>query len=259
MRTETIIVTPNWAAEMLEKNSRNRNLSRQKIKAYAEDMKKDRWHETHQGVAVYETGELADGQHRLAAVVESGKPVKMLVTYDLPVTAGADIDRHRPRSDADAIRIGGLSDWMGREEIAIVKAIATTQGHAPGALPASAIAEVGELMKPAIQFTTSQFHGKRRNITTAPVMAAFALAAYYEDETRLMQFADVLIHGIADGPDDVAAIRLRENLLKRSGGTYGQAERYETMAQTMRAIQAFCKREHLQRLRTPKELIYNIG
>ena len=82
------------------------------------------WSLTHQGIAFYDDGSLADGQHRLNAIVSSGVTVKMQVAYGVPRTSGADIDVHRARDASDAVKIGQLSDWVAKDAIAITRIIA---------------------------------------------------------------------------------------------------------------------------------------
>ncbi len=256
MHTEIITVTPDLASQWLKDNSYNRNLLKSKVKAYASDIEHDRWTLTHQGVAFYDDQHIADGQHRLAAVVAAGKPVQMQVTFGLPHSAGADIDRHRPRSEADAIRIGDLSDWIGNTEIAVIKAIVSAH-QKKATLTAKAIAELGEEIKAEVQFGVDAFTYRRKHITTAPVMAAISMASDTEDLDRLLEFAEVLLSGISHSMDDVAAIRLREQLTA-SGGRGGHNARVETMRKTQRAIKAFCERQQIRKLYTPPVLLYKI-
>lgn len=113
MKTQTKTITPEWASEILEKhNTRNRKISESVVEGYANDMKCGRWVLTHQGIALFENGDLADGQHRLAAVVASGKSVEMMVTTDMPdkrnglgVKTQDVIDGNRPRSVASQLQL----------------------------------------------------------------------------------------------------------------------------------------------------------
>jgi hypothetical protein len=115
MKTQTKIITPEWAIDVLEKhNPRNRKLSEQTVQSYATDMKNGRWFLNHQGIAFDVNGDLLDGQHRLWAVVLSGKSIDMMVTTDLPVSeekngivlASMDtIDRGRLRQNGQQMQL----------------------------------------------------------------------------------------------------------------------------------------------------------
>lgn len=71
MQTQIIDVSPTLAQEWLKKNVFNRVLSKNVVSKYAYDMKNNDWTLTHQGIAFDTDGNLADGQHRLQAVIES--------------------------------------------------------------------------------------------------------------------------------------------------------------------------------------------
>jgi hypothetical protein len=81
--TKRVSVTPAMAAKWLERNTHNRTVSQYVVDAYATDMKNGHWMFSHQGIAFDEDGNMIDGQHRLWAIVESGKTVDMLVTTGL--------------------------------------------------------------------------------------------------------------------------------------------------------------------------------
>jgi hypothetical protein len=112
VRSQWMDVTPELAARWLENNFRNRSIDDDVVAAYARDMVNGVWVPTHQGVAFNDCDELIDGQHRLRAVVLSGKTIRMMVTFGLPsAIAGKEmttmdaIDRGRTRSVADQLKI----------------------------------------------------------------------------------------------------------------------------------------------------------
>lgn len=109
-RIETI--TPEIATEYLTHNRtrgeehENRKKRMHRINTYADDMKNGRWQLTPQGIAFYENGDLADGQHRLEAIVKAGVPVTMWVIYDVPNETTL-FDRGMARSTVDVLEMGG--------------------------------------------------------------------------------------------------------------------------------------------------------
>lgn len=254
MDVQTEVVTPEKAQQWLEANTRNRTLSRRKVRLYADDMKKHRWTLHHQGIAFYEDGELADGQHRLAAVIESGKEVEMMVVRKLPKGAGADIDRHRTRGEADAIRIGGLADWIGKTEVHVIKALASVHGNHPNTFTAKQIADIGKHVEKEVGFAINAFIKKQRFVTTAPVMAAIAIASAHYEHDRLMEFAEVLCTGMSTNRGDMAAIKLREKLIREHGGPGGTSGRRDVIYMTLRVIELFFQHKDVDRLHIPHEM-----
>lgn len=253
MKTVTETVTPTLAELWLQKNTSNRNVSTRLVAKYADMMARGQWSLTHQGIAFYADGTLADGQHRLKAVVKAGVPVVMQVSYGIEREAGCDIDVHRIRKTTDSIKIGGLSDWMKQEEVAIVRMATELDGET---MSIRDIAETGEHYKHEIQTVIRWFPSKRKGITSAPILSAFVTAAQVErDHLRLEHMAACLLSGIIESIDDSAAIRLREIAMSGISHTGGTA-RKQMFLRTQRAIKAFVARERIQKLYVPSGLIY---
>lgn len=78
MKVENI--TPERAAHYLKRNVDNyRKISKAKVALYAEEMKAGKWQLNGEGIMFDEEGKLKNGQHRLAAILAAGIPVKMTV------------------------------------------------------------------------------------------------------------------------------------------------------------------------------------
>lgn len=112
LRSQWIVITPQMARDWLENNFRNRPVKEDVIAAYARDMTNGTWVATHQGIAFNDRDELIDGQHRLRAIILSGKDVRMMVTFGLPsMISGSEmttmdaVDRGATRSVADQLTI----------------------------------------------------------------------------------------------------------------------------------------------------------
>jgi len=105
MTTTTHIekVTPAKAREWLERNNtRNRNLRPHKVALYADQMTRGQWLMAGDPIRFDSDGTLLDGQHRLAAVVESGKAQYFIIVMGLdPRTFGVmDIGMARTPGDS---------------------------------------------------------------------------------------------------------------------------------------------------------------
>lgn len=98
-RSEIMSVTPEMAAKWLSNNTAtNRPISLAVVDSYARDMAAGRWDLTHQGIAFNQTGELVDGQHRLAAIVRSGATVRTVVSTGFAVEYNSPLDQGRLRT-----------------------------------------------------------------------------------------------------------------------------------------------------------------
>jgi hypothetical protein len=256
MKTEVIDVTPEMAKEWLKFNTANRNMNLSLVARYKKDMLEGKWSMTHQGIAFYEDGTLCDGQTRLKAIVDSGCTIPFLVTFGIERACGSDVDAHRARNLVDAIKIGGLANWINKTAVSIINFI-YFQGSKPSA---HAVVDKCETLKKEIQFTERAFTNKIRNVTTAPIYAAVVKAAANGvNEDALIRFCKTLVTGIPNDADEISALRLREYLIQ-SGANLNRtaAGRIEQHMKAQRAIKAFVNKERISKLMTPSEEIYPI-
>jgi len=107
IETTTEQVTPEMAEAYLSKNPANRPLSPTTVTAFAEDMRLGLWRPTHQGIAFDQEGNLLDGQHRCAAVIQAGVTVTMQVSRNVPRQYMNVLDAGRKRTAADSLAIAG--------------------------------------------------------------------------------------------------------------------------------------------------------
>lgn len=95
-------ITPELAEAYLAKCASPKTQNR-KIDRFADLMRQNQWHVTHQGLAFSSDGNLVDGRQRLQAVVRAEIAVQMLVTRNLDPDVRRVIDRGSPRSQGDML------------------------------------------------------------------------------------------------------------------------------------------------------------
>lgn len=99
MELKEMIITPDMATEMLRYNTCNRPLSKSTVTKYAGMMRSSEWYLSHQAIAFSKDIDgnllLVDGQHRLAAVVQSGVAVKFSIIFNAIQTPYIDTVRNR--------------------------------------------------------------------------------------------------------------------------------------------------------------------
>lgn len=103
MRTTVEVIGPEQATKYLERNENNRKLRKHTVDRYAEMMRRGQWKLTHEAIAFDTNGELKNGQHRLAAVIESGATVSFSVTRGVDPDTYSVIDSGAKRSTADRV------------------------------------------------------------------------------------------------------------------------------------------------------------
>lgn len=100
-------VTPEIAARWLKRNTRNRKLRIGTVARYARDMAAGKWQLEGSPIKFAPDGTLLDGQHRLAAVIESGATILTAVAFGIDPAAQDVMDNGRARTTADQLAIAG--------------------------------------------------------------------------------------------------------------------------------------------------------
>lgn len=105
-------ITPELAKDILENhNNLNRNRNKEHVKALLYNMKQGTWRFNGDTIRFDKDGELIDGQHRLAALVEFGKPLPMIVVKGFDKETIKTIDQEiKPRNLADLFKMNGVKD-----------------------------------------------------------------------------------------------------------------------------------------------------
>lgn len=196
-------VTAEFAARALESlNTQNRRPRESSIKRIARSMERGSFRITHQAIAFDESGILIDGQHRLEAIVRTGKPQWMLVVTGLKPMTREVTDTGTARTPADQLRICG-----GEERASLVSKILSALRRAVTAERSKCdYSELVEFRKPfenGIQWAIANV-GAAGKWTSAPVVAALVFAhkrhpdlvnkIYYELETGACAPGDIVMH-----------------------------------------------------------------
>lgn len=109
MQIKQETITPRKAEELLKLNTHNRTLRPRRVMQYARTMERGEWDpDTARLTPIAINGrELVTGQHRLAAVIEAGKPVKMFVARGVPRRVRDTIDTGMALTFTDQLKMDG--------------------------------------------------------------------------------------------------------------------------------------------------------
>lgn len=107
---DVVKVTPALAEKWIGKNVRNRNVYARWVKELARMMSDGEWELNGEAVKFSVAGDLLDGQHRLLAVIASGKTVPILVVRGLPAETQDLMDTGRARTAGNMLQIKGFSN-----------------------------------------------------------------------------------------------------------------------------------------------------
>lgn len=231
-------ITPVIATVLLERNTSNRAVAKNRVDVYARDMLAGAWYPNSQGIAIGPGGELYDGQHRLWAVVSAGIAVPMLMVCGVSEAARATIDQGRTRSLGDNLRI--LDGHVDGVRIAAwLRAIETLKTRTPKPL---SHAMVRELLK-HYEGSARWFSGnglQRRPLYQAPLAGAL-LYAHCVAPTEVEHFTRRYVSG-ADLPEGSPVLALREYIVSTHDGSR------PVSLKVLRALLADIRGERLDRL-----------
>lgn len=209
------VVTPEAAKTYMSKMTKNRRLDGNRVSKYVRDIESSCWHVTHQGIAFNLSGELIDGQHRLAAILKTGKAQTMAVARNIANEAMPAIDRGKPRTLANIIEVARNIDKGGpTESILRVLAFAYDQTNGYEAGGGDDILRLFDVHEDGILWSLGAF--KEREFQNAAIRAAFALAwpAAKDEVTSLSRSV-----GSLDSIEGAAILLMKMGLSLKSKGT----------------------------------------
>lgn len=126
VETEIVEITPDVAADWLNKNTHNRDVKWGRVEEFARDMKAGRWTLTGEAVKFawddkLQEWVLMDGQNRLWAVVESGATIFCLVVWGVDRNTQPDMDQGTKRTLADNLKLAGENNVAALQAIINLK------------------------------------------------------------------------------------------------------------------------------------------
>jgi hypothetical protein len=251
-KAEWITVTPAIAEEWLTRNTTNRKLREGVVEKYARDMLEGRWSRNPQPIIWYDDTKLADGQHRLWAVVISGVTVEFFVHWDVDREAGLNIDTGVGRDLVDNARISGYEGYLTKQSVGTALVVAFGRVVREKTLSGSERMALVEKYASHLQFADSQAPVKR-GVAPREVRAAIARAhMHLGDNARLVEFCKILGTGI---PNEVvadrAALAFRNYMLEVTAGR--KLDPRDTFLKAMNAIDYFVRRKALTVIKVVKE------
>ncbi len=127
LHTEIVNVTPAMADEWLATMGPNRRLNEANVSRLELDMAKDNWFDNGDPIRFDRKGRLRDGQHRLQAIVRSGRTYPFQVIRNLDEKALQIVDTGKQRSFSDILTMregeGAVNATLARKIAATAKLV----------------------------------------------------------------------------------------------------------------------------------------
>lgn len=247
LKTKVMTVTPTLAARWLERNSKNRTVRTTHVDALARDIEAGRWQFNGDTIKIGKSGNLIDGQHRLQAVVKSGKPIISVVAFDVDDAAMVTIDQGVKRAVGDMLEILDGKKY-GKEKASTCRVIAALMPDPAGkptglnrSSTSQELLEIAKLYADDLDAIIERRTTSRKFKLNAVVSALLVIARRHAPE-KVDELARVLVDG--DGlRRGRPAHALREFLVHSRG-----VERTELFRRAATGIIADLEERRLERL-----------
>ncbi len=240
-------ITPEYARELLLKNTCNRNLSWNAIKRHIVEMKAGRWKFNGDTVRISSANVLLDGQHKLHACAESGVTIECILVKGLAPDVFDTIDTGRKRSGGDIFGIRGEKHaTLLASVLSVVHHYQVTKysTHNPG-YPATLLEEVLD-KNPTIRRSVAMIGNatKKTRFIPGSVLASLHYLFSQLDGILADAFVDALVTGTnLDKTDPI--FLLRERLINNQISK-GKLPPYYIMALTIKTWNAVRKGKSLK-------------
>lgn len=196
-----VIMTPEVAALVLERNEGNRTMNYRNLTQLKADINAGSWAFNGEPIIVSRDGLLNDGQHRLTAIVETGVSVPLLVCFGLDRESRKTVDQGAKRDAGDILALDGVRNARSSAAIASVilryEAGDGTQLTNQRGITSLAIASRAK-SDPSIQLCAS-FAQSNCSKTIGFLTPKILGASYYLFRSVDEQLAEVFIKQVVDG------------------------------------------------------------
>lgn len=221
MITEVRTITPEDAAELLNRNVGNRPPKGGAIKRYAADMRAGRWILNGEAIILRKDGTMLNGQNRLMACIRARTPFTTLVVSDVSDEAMDTIDIGMGRTLADQLHWRGITTnaptiaaavkWMHRYDRMVAE---KRKQFAMESIPREEELAYFDKYRALIEGSTAAILPLRRRIPgpqSIPLFVHFLLSRYKGSDV-----ADDFYNQVAyESADDSPAKKLKDWLLDR--------------------------------------------
>lgn len=249
MRFVLEVITPAKAKKYLAKNTANRRVRTTWIKRLASIIDNDQWIVTHHGIAFDSKGVLRDGQHRLMAIMEANRAVKMWVAYDVPDDVVLGIDQPGVRDVVDISGpLLGSDGEITKDDVSTARQMwysVSRVGFSHQLTNQQVLRYVID-HRDAIRFACENIRHKdcRHSCLRAPVARAW----YTSPQDRLAEFCECLKTGVAPSPQDRPAVVLRTLFVNSRTTFNGAGGRSILYRKTESALRSFLARKPIAKL-----------
>lgn len=246
MKTTVEKIGSATATKYLECSHLNRRVDQSTVDNFAKLMLSGRWRHTHQGIAFNERNELVDGQHRLHAIIKSGKAVTMNVTRGLTSEDILVIDSGKVRTAGDRLMIAGVATTSASIVASIASAMVIAETGACPRLSPDEMKTIVENNPSGLHFVMDAFRSKSNSGWNAIIRGAFAYCyAFAPKKVEELAKLDFFKENLKAGSTaHTFVVMMSDGRLSKTGSS-GRAD---TMARVLSIIRAHIEGREVKRV-----------
>lgn len=242
-------ITPKVAAEYLRTNNMNRPLQVGAVETYAKAMQRNEWMLNGEAIQFDTEGNLVNGQHRLNAVVLSGRSVPFLVVRGVEKECFKTFDGGKKRTASDVLSIKGEQNTANlasgaRAYIIYVDGPSRNSRAISASLIEKVVSEHPDLRHWTRRYASGSKSALRR--MTSSLIGFLTIASERHGIEKIDLFVDKLESGANLAEDDPAFV-LRERLLNQTGSK--RLSKQTADAYIVKAINAYLTKKPIKILR----------
>jgi hypothetical protein len=256
-----VYITPDLATEWLEqRNTRNRKFRDRKTESFTLDMKNEQWDVNGESVIFSNTGILTDGQHRLKAIIDSGKSQYIMVVYGVDQESQDTIDTGTARHLGDQLHMKGYPNSLLLASTAslivrVNEAYANESTYVGHVLPSHTdvikFIEANKQVHKAAE--VARMAKMKANLDCSP--SGLGAVYFYLAEIDPYQAEEFIVHQVIDGLDwkeGSPAKALVERFASEKKITGTSFDAANTIAYTIMAWNAYRENREISRMQAPK-------
>lgn len=244
MRVCVMDITPKKAQEFLCLNTNNRILRRSRIDLYTREMNSGNWKENGLPIVIGDDNELKDGQHRLHACIKSGKTLKNTLVVYLPQKQANCFDIGATRNTRDIAMLSGITDIPSFRSFNVHSGVNCALYGIRANRTYSKLEMISEMQqhKEACEFIFYRLIIKSHAQNTKLIKSSVSGAVYNAylngyDLDKLENFCNVYASGISKSDEDVAIIKLRDQVITSKDNS--KDARYELYMKAQLALHCY--------------------
>lgn len=255
MKVTLETITPQDAERLLQTNTGNRTIRKNRVALYAKQIINGQWRATGEAIKFSKTGRLIDGQHRLHAIVAAGIPAQFLVIRDLEDDVFKVLDSGLTRGASDVVRALGMGSATDASAITRMYLVASSglnpaNTNVMSLVTKTDIANFVEANKELLSDTTAISRNTRNAVGGATT--AWGAARLLASDTVGVEEFDKFVAGVTSGAGLDAGdprLALRNWLSRNFKPTASGVTSAVHLGTYMKAFVAYLRGERIHMLR----------